>query len=142
MTDSRSSILELRSKERDCLLSCHFTEWEDFWWCQGELKLTDYLNHLHKMFSGACMYPGNDFPDNIYLFKVNDWNTKKKCEICLKLTMKAPVWCFYCRFCTSKCQLGAMQYPHRRQTNMSVTDGTAFSLFIGFTVAECHKNLH
>ena len=24
------------------------------------------------------MYPGNDFPDNIYLFKVNDWNTKKK----------------------------------------------------------------
>ena len=42
------------------------------------------------MFSGACKYPGNDFPDNIYLFKVKDWNTEKRCEICLKLTMKAP----------------------------------------------------
>ena len=29
-------------------------------------------------------------PDNIYLFKVNDRNTRKRCEICSKLTIKTP----------------------------------------------------
>ena len=28
------------------------------------------------------------FPGNIYLFKVNNRNTKKRCEICSKLTIK------------------------------------------------------
>ena len=28
------------------------------------------------------------FPANIYLFKVNNRNTRKRCEICSKLTMK------------------------------------------------------
>ena len=31
--------------------------------------------------------PGPD-PANIYLFKVNNRNTRKRCEICLKLTIK------------------------------------------------------
>ena len=30
------------------------------------------------------------FPANIYLFKVNSRNTKKRCEICSKLTIKIP----------------------------------------------------
>ena len=30
------------------------------------------------------------FPTNIYLFKVNDINARKRCEICLKLTIKTP----------------------------------------------------
>ena len=30
------------------------------------------------------------YPGNIFLFKVNNRNTKKRCEICSKLTIKAP----------------------------------------------------
>ena len=30
------------------------------------------------------------FPASIYLFKVNNRNTRKRCEICLKLTIKTP----------------------------------------------------
>ena len=30
------------------------------------------------------------YPGNIYLFKVNNGNTRKKCEICSKLTIKRP----------------------------------------------------
>ena len=39
---------------------------------------------------------------NIYLFKVNNGNTKKRCKICSKLTIKtteqnlASFWCVYC----------------------------------------------
>ena len=29
-------------------------------------------------------------PANIYLLKVNNRNTSKRCEICLKLTVKTP----------------------------------------------------
>ena len=32
----------------------------------------------------------NRVPANIYLFKVNNRNTRKKCEICSKLTIKKP----------------------------------------------------
>ena len=31
-----------------------------------------------------------NFPANIYLFKVNNRNTRKRCEICSKLTTKTP----------------------------------------------------
>ena len=30
------------------------------------------------------------YPANIYLLKVTNRNTSKRCEICLKLTIKAP----------------------------------------------------
>ena len=30
------------------------------------------------------------YPANIYLFKVNSSNTRKKCEFCSKLTIKTP----------------------------------------------------
>ena len=32
----------------------------------------------------------DDFPAGIYLLKVNNKNTRKKCEICSKLTIKTP----------------------------------------------------
>ena len=32
----------------------------------------------------------NNFPANIYLFKINNRNTKKRCEICPKLTLRTP----------------------------------------------------
>ena len=32
-------------------------------------------------------------PANIYLFKVNNVNTRKSCKICSQLTIKTPEWC-------------------------------------------------
>ena len=32
----------------------------------------------------------NHNPANIYLFKVNNWNTRKKCKTCWKLAIKRP----------------------------------------------------
>ena len=67
------------------------------------------------------------FPDNIYLFKVNNRNSTKRCDICSKLTIKKPerhqlcfswvlllnlskfhtfFYCFYCWLWASKCLLG------------------------------------
>ena len=34
-------------------------------------------------------YP-REYPGNIYLFKVNNRNTRKRCEICSKLVIKTP----------------------------------------------------
>ena len=34
--------------------------------------------------------PPSSVPANIYLFKVNKRNTRKRCEICSKLTIKTP----------------------------------------------------
>ena len=36
------------------------------------------------------MERGSVNPANIYLFEVNNGNTKKRCEICYKLTIKTP----------------------------------------------------
>ena len=35
-------------------------------------------------------------PANIYLFKVNNRNTRKRCEICSTLTIKTPEWYQWC----------------------------------------------
>ena len=67
-------------------------------------------------------------PTNKYMLKFNNANTKKRCEICSKLTIKTPEWCltltewclpllltlnkfhtfflcFYCWLWTNKCRL-------------------------------------
>ena len=36
-------------------------------------------------------------PANIYLFKDNNRNTTKRCEICSKLTLKTPEWFWWRR---------------------------------------------
>ena len=49
------------------------------------------------------------FPVNIYLFKVDNRNTRKRCEICSKLTLKPterPQW--PCLLWTGKCLLGSL----------------------------------
>ena len=48
-------------------------------------------------------------PDSagIYLFKVNNGNTRATCEICSKLIIKTLFWCFHCWLWTSKCRLGS-----------------------------------
>ena len=47
----------------------------------------DFTNHKKK----------TNNPANIYLFKVNNRNTIKKCEICSKLTIKTPERRHWCR---------------------------------------------
>ena len=56
--------------------------------------------YVHRIASlRRCFFPlGKDIqketdlrnPANIYLFKVSNRNTRKKCEICSKLTIKTP----------------------------------------------------
>ena len=44
----------------------------------------------------------DNFPDNICLFKVDNRNTRKTCEICSKLTIKTPgrrqLWKYFTPF--------------------------------------------
>ena len=55
------------------------------------LKIYNTFNSLRYpiqgILQGSLLKP---FPTNIYLFKVNNGNTKKRCKMCSKLTIKAP----------------------------------------------------
>ena len=44
---------------------------------------------FHVWLCPCCAPPGS-FPANIYLFKVSSRNTRKKCEVCSKLTKRIP----------------------------------------------------
>ena len=46
------------------------------------------LNVVLNLFK--VVIKGTMSPANIYLFKVNNRNTKRRCEICSKLTIKTP----------------------------------------------------
>ena len=48
-------------------------------------KASAYLYTL-----GNNIYTGKNSSKNIYLFLVNNSNTRKRCEICSKLTIKSP----------------------------------------------------
>ena len=50
------------------------------------------LNPSNRFGSKSCyeVLQKNSFPVGIYLLKFNNRNTKKRCEICLKLTIKTP----------------------------------------------------
>ena len=45
---------------------------------------------VYLYISGNDIYTGKNFSTNIYLFIVNNSNTRKRCEICSKLTIKSP----------------------------------------------------
>ena len=53
--------------------------------------------------SNFCLFRGTYkitfCPVNIYLFKINNRNIRKKCEICLKLTIKTPERLHWRRSC-------------------------------------------
>ena len=40
-----------------------------------------------------CGFGRNCYPANIYLFKVNNRNTRKRCKTCSKFTIKTPERC-------------------------------------------------
>ena len=48
----------------------------------------DYIHKLTNLLIISELYAIN--PVNIYLFKVNNRNTRKRCQICSKLTIKTP----------------------------------------------------
>ena len=55
-----------------------------------------FFNQVHLMGVGRAKttaYVSQTFPANIYLFKVNNRITRKKCKICLKLTIKTAERC-------------------------------------------------
>ena len=63
-----------------------------------------------------------NFPSNIYLLKVNNRNTRKRCEICLKLTIKIP------------------EQRHRRRSSVSVVNSEHIShLFLVFLMLTLSK---
>ena len=59
------------------------------------MLLTIFFKKYSKYISESNTYStdyeqGTDNPTNIYLFKVNNINTIKRCEIYYKLTIKTP----------------------------------------------------
>ena len=50
------------------------------------IKERNFSNISNDLFPA----PSKTFPANIYLFKVDNRNSRKRCEICSKVTIKAP----------------------------------------------------
>ena len=63
-----------------------------FWCGEVFLPLTNgpHLSGFYMQHPSHSDMHLRSFPDNIYLFKVNNRSTRKRCEICSKLTIKAP----------------------------------------------------
>ena len=82
---------------------------------------------LNDPLSADVIQPFRTFPANIYLFKLNNRNTRKKWKICSKLTVTNVFlvllsltlnlfhtffYCFYCWVWTSKCYLSIYIFDH------------------------------
>ena len=67
-----------------------------FWCFQGYQKRPVTWNGLSEFFKMTLNLSDRwrNYPANIYLFKVNNENTIKRYEVCLKLTIKTPVLVF------------------------------------------------
>ena len=59
------------------------------------LLVTYPVGHWNDNFTPAVARRAFSDPANIYLFKVYNRNTRKRCEICLKLTIKTPEGCHW-----------------------------------------------
>ena len=63
------------------------------------MKCKTFFETDHAKFKATDNFPVqkqsmfNTFPAGIYLHKVNNRNTRKRCEICSKLTIKTPKRC-------------------------------------------------
>ena len=55
------------------------------------------LPKLHTSFEHICSQNYISMSANIYLFKVDNINTRKRCEICSKLRIKTPERCHWHR---------------------------------------------
>ena len=50
-----------------------------------------FLNNRRSLGKSVCSYP-----QGVYLFKVNNRNSRTRCKICSKLTTKAPERRYWC----------------------------------------------
>ena len=50
----------------------------------------NFMSGNFEKFFYAASFQNISFPGNIYLFKVNNRNTRRGCEICSNLTIKTP----------------------------------------------------
>ena len=95
-------------------ISRHYLNWCSFWalskrWAfcfkskLSELIICSLLQHvlLRNTFASHSQTQNSSIPVGIHLLKVNNRNTKTRCEICSKLTIKTPerrqasFWCLY-----------------------------------------------
>ena len=105
-------------------------------WVKNWIKSVNFYTYwsLHQNKIIIAMMKIKSYPTDIYLFKVNNKNTKTMCEICSKLTIKKNsdvinvlmsfsltmnifhtlTWCYYCWLWKSKCRLVTIKYRNLR----------------------------
>ena len=95
---SRIFLQEFYSTSRQCFISIPPKTSENLWF---SYVFRRYRNgKLAQNESRRVMSSTN--PANIYMFKISNRNTRKRCEICSKLIMKktktslTSFWCFHC----------------------------------------------
>ena len=54
-----------------------------------KLEMSNIINFITEYFRSKLVFE-RSFPVSIYLINVNNANTRKMCEICLKLTIMIP----------------------------------------------------
>ena len=60
---------------------------------KGHFRLSVFkINSKMKLVKKCTADHTIGFPAGSYLFKVNNWNTRRTCEICLKLAIKTAEW--------------------------------------------------
>ena len=88
LTNLKTPILESLSIKIEGLQSCNFLKKSLQHWCFHIAK-SWIEEHLQRTASV-------DIPSHaqhaIYMFRVNNRNTRTRCEMCLKLTKKPPEW--------------------------------------------------
>ena len=65
--------------------------------CRGILSVCDHwfcFDCIHEWSKVLCCFV-NTFPANMYLFKVNNRNTRERCEICSNLTINTSELCHW-----------------------------------------------
>ena len=75
----------------------------------------------------------SESPAGIYLFKFNNWKTRKMCEICSKLIIKitgrrivTSFWCFYCKLWINVKYCSGVSIVDFEQVNTGETVAPAF----------------
>ena len=87
----------MEDKMMNCILILYNAHLDMYAWersygesfCRNE-KMENRTHPSSLLGMGGLYTAGN------YVFKVNNRNTRTRCEICSKLTIKASFWCLYC----------------------------------------------
>ena len=58
--------------------------------CKNEAKLNECVKKNVYQSVVTCIFVSRSFPAGNCMFKVNNRNTRTRCEICSKLTIKTP----------------------------------------------------